>query len=47
MEIVYLFGAFILLVALIYGTLHTRYRSRPQKKLADQVVRDRYRHNES
>ena len=47
MEIVYFIGAFILLVALIYGSLHTHYRSRPQKKLADQIVRDRYRHNES
>ena len=25
MEIVYFIGAFLLLVALIYGTLHTRY----------------------
>jgi hypothetical protein len=31
MEIVYFFGAFIRLVALIYGTLHARYRSRPKE----------------
>jgi len=37
MEIVYFIGAFLLLVALIYGTLHTRYRSRAQKKISDRL----------
>jgi hypothetical protein len=45
MEIVYFAGAFILLSALIYGTLHTRYRNRYQRKVSDQIVRDRYEHN--
>ena len=45
MEIVYFAGAFILLSALIYGTLHTGYRNRYQRKVSDQIVRDRYEHN--
>jgi hypothetical protein len=45
MEIVYFAGAFILLSALIYGTLHTRHRNRYQRKVSDQIVRDRYEHN--
>jgi hypothetical protein len=38
-------GALVLLTALIYGTLHTHYRSRHKSKVADQIVRDRYEHN--
>jgi hypothetical protein len=45
MEIVYFIGAFILLSALIYSTLHNRHRSRLKDKMADQIVRDRYEHN--
>jgi len=45
MEIVYFAAAFILLTALIYGTLHTRYQNRYQRKVSDQIVRDRYEHN--
>jgi hypothetical protein len=45
MEIVYFAAAFILLTALIYGTLHTRHRNRYQRKVSDQIVRDRYEHN--
>jgi hypothetical protein len=45
MEIVYFVGAFILLAALIYGSLNYRYRDRRKSKIADQVVRDRYEHN--
>jgi hypothetical protein len=44
MEIVYFIGAFILLVALIYGRLNFRYRDRSKSKVADQIVRDRYEH---
>jgi hypothetical protein len=44
MEIVYFACALILLSALIYGGLHTRYRNRYQKKVSDQIVRDRYEH---
>ncbi len=47
MEIVYFIGAFILLAALIYGTLNYRYRDRAKAKVADQIVRDRYRHNKT
>jgi hypothetical protein len=45
MEIVYFAGAFILLSALICGGLDTRYRNRYQRKVSDQIVRDRYEHN--
>jgi hypothetical protein len=44
MEIVYFAGAFILLSALIYRSLHTRYRNGCQRKVSDQIVRDRYEH---
>jgi hypothetical protein len=47
MEIVYFIGAFILLTALIYGTLSYRYRDRFKSKIADQIVRDRYDHNQA
>jgi hypothetical protein len=45
MEIVYFVGAFILLAALIYASLNYHYRSRSQRKVADQIVHDRYEHN--
>jgi hypothetical protein len=45
MEAVFFFGAFLLLVALIYGTLSYHYRDRRKSKIADQIVRDRYEHN--
>jgi len=45
MEIVYFIGAFILLAALIYGTLNYRYRDKFKSKVADQIVRDRYQHD--
>ena len=47
MEIVFFIGAFVLLTALIYGTLKYRYRDRSMSKVADQIVRDRYHHNET
>jgi hypothetical protein len=46
MEVAYLIGAFILLTGLIYGTLHTRYRNKTQQKMTDQIVRDRYEHDQ-
>jgi hypothetical protein len=45
MEIVYIIGAFILLTALIYGSLSYRYQNKRQRKITDQIVRDRYEHN--
>jgi hypothetical protein len=45
MEIVYFIGAFLLLSALIYGSLHTTGRNRHRRKVTDQIVRDRYEHN--
>jgi hypothetical protein len=45
MEAVYFFGAFLLLVALIYGTLNWDYRDRRRDRMTHQIVRDRYEHN--
>jgi hypothetical protein len=45
MEAVYFFGAFLLLVVLIYWTLSYHYRDKRKNKIADQIVRDRYEHN--
>ena len=47
MEIVYFFGAFILLAALIYGVLQYHYRNRAAVKLGDEIVRERYRRDET
>jgi hypothetical protein len=37
MEIVYFIGAFLLLVALIYGTLSSHYRDRRRDRVTDQT----------
>jgi hypothetical protein len=47
MEAVYFIGAFLLLVGLIYGTLNWRYRDKRRERMADQMVRDRYEHNQT
>ena len=51
MEIVYFIGAFIVLIAMIYGTYHYRDRSkswdRSKSKVAEQIVRDRDHPNET
>jgi uncharacterized membrane protein len=50
MEILYFIGAFILLTAVTYGSLSYRYRDYQDKfrrKTADQIVRDRYDHNQA
>lgn len=46
MEVVYFIGAFILLTALIYGTMQYHYRSRAAARASDEVVRERYHRNE-
>lgn len=46
LEIVFFIGAFVLLVALIFGTLQWHYRSRRAVRVGDEIVRDRYRRNE-
>lgn len=46
MEIVYFIGAFILLVALIYGTLSYRYRNRAAARLGGEVASERYRRDQ-
>jgi hypothetical protein len=47
MEIVYFVGAFILLTALIYGSMHWHYRDRRRARKNDKIVRDRYEHNQT
>ncbi len=47
MEIVYFFGAFVLLAALIYGTLQYHYRNRAAARLGGEVARERYRRDET
>jgi hypothetical protein len=47
MEIAYFIGAFLLLVALIYGTLNWHFRDRRRDRATDQIVRDRYEHNQT
>lgn len=44
---VYFGGAFLLLVALIYATLNWHYRDKRKARVADQIVRDRYEHNQT
>ncbi len=44
MEIAVFIGAFVLLVALFYGTLNWHFRDKRQDKITDQIVRDRYEH---
>jgi hypothetical protein len=45
MGAVYFFGAFLLLVALIYRTLNWHYRDRRRDRMTNQIIRDRYEHN--
>jgi len=45
MELVFFIGAFVLLAALIYGTLNWPYRNRRRDRMTDQLVRDRYEHD--
>ena len=46
-EIVYFTGAFVLLVALIEGTLSYRCCNRNAERVSEDIVRDRYRKNET
>jgi hypothetical protein len=39
-------GAFVLLVALIFGTLQGHYRSRRSVHVGDELVRNRYKRNQ-
>ena len=43
LEIVFFLGAFLLLVAMIYGTLSWHYRDRAAVRAAEQITRARYR----
>jgi hypothetical protein len=47
LEAAFFVGAFLLLVALIYGSLNYRYRNRAAKQLAEEVTHERYRKNET
>jgi hypothetical protein len=47
LEAVYFLGALVLLTALIYGVLSYRYRNRAATRAGDEIVRERYRQNQS
>lgn len=47
LEIFFFICAFILLVALIFGTLQWHYRSRRSVRVGDELVRDRYKRNQA
>jgi len=47
LETAFFIGAFILLVALIYGTISYRYRSRAANRLGDEITRERYRNDQA
>ena len=47
MEIAYFIGAFVLLVALIYGTLQYHYRNRAATRTGGEIARERYRRDET
>jgi hypothetical protein len=47
LEIVFFVGAFLLLIALIYGTLSWHYRDRAAIRAAEEVTRRRYREEDS
>jgi hypothetical protein len=47
LEILYFLGALVLLIALIYGTLSYHYRDRAAEQAGEQIVRERYRNDES
>ena len=47
LEAVYFLGALVLLTALIYGTLSYHYRNKAATRAGDEIVRERYRQNQS
>ncbi|MCP3401539.1 MULTISPECIES: hypothetical protein [unclassified Bradyrhizobium] len=47
LEAVFFVGAFVLLVALIYGVLRNRYRSPTERRVAESIVRKRYKNDET
>ena len=47
MEIAYFIGSFVLLVALIYGTLQYHYRNRAASRTGGEIARERYRRDET
>ena len=47
MEIIFFIGAFVLLAALIFGVLQYRYRNRAAVRAGGEIVKERYRRDES
>ncbi|MCP3416107.1 hypothetical protein NLM16_18575 [Bradyrhizobium brasilense] len=47
LEIIYGIGALVLLTALIFGVLQHHFRSRRAVQAGEEVVRDRYKRNET
>lgn len=46
-EIILFIGAFVLLVALIYGVLSYRYRNREAVRAGEEIAAERYRRDET
>jgi hypothetical protein len=47
LEWIFFAGAFILLVALIYGVLSYRYRNREATRIGTEIAAERYRREET
>jgi len=47
LEMLFGFGTLVLLIALVFGVMQHRMRNRRASEIAEQVVRDRYRRNET
>jgi hypothetical protein len=47
LEIVFFLGAFLLLVALVYGTLSRHYRDRAAVRAAEEITRQRHRETDA
>jgi len=47
LEIAFFLGAFLLLVAMIYGTLSWHYRDRAAVRAADEITQSRYREQDT
>jgi hypothetical protein len=47
LEITFFAGAFVLLTALIYGTLQYRYRNRAAARAGAEIARDRYKRDQA
>ena len=47
LEAIYFLGAAVLLTALIYGTISYRYRNKAAARVGEEIVRERYRQDQT